>query len=86
MGCSNIPFWDVILHKLNRVTKLLTGEFSDTICSVSLHPSRIMEHLMFFKKSLMDATYIPCGVTDAIPRVLQNNLKCDISPTKKKCM
>ena len=36
---------------------------------------------MFFKKSLMDATNIPCSVTDTTPRVLQNNLKCDISPT-----
>ena len=28
---------------------------------------------MFFKKSLMDATHIPCSVTDTTPRVLQNN-------------
>ena len=38
-------------------------EFSNTIMNcVSLHPSRIIEQLMYFKNSHRDATNIPLGV------------------------
>ena len=57
----------------SRVTKLLPVEFSNTKLSVSLHPSRIIEHLMYFKNPHRGAKNIPLGCTDATQMVSQNN-------------
>ena len=46
-------------------------EFSNT-CSVSLHPSRIIEHLMYFKNSLRGATNIPLGVIRVLFKIMCN--------------
>ena len=54
-------------------------EFSNTIiCGVSLHPSRIIEHPMYFKNSLRGATNIPLGVISLLFKIMCNKANIHI--------
>ena len=52
------------------------------LCSVSLHPSRIIEHLMYFKNSLRGATNIPLGVIRVLFKIMCNKGKYSYITTK----
>ena len=56
------------------------GVFDRTTCNG--HPSRIIEHLMYFKNSLRSATNIPLGVIRVLFKIMCNKDKHSYINTK----